>query len=95
MMLEADCTRCDETFVPHGVEPDDLIHGDRFDGQFCGGIGVVQGEWVPPGDTPQYYYPTTDGDSMILTPQEAHGLEDPLCSDPDCEFHHPEVREHA
>lgn len=49
-MLEAECTRCGETFVPHGEEPEDLIHGERndSDGEHCGGVGVITGEWVLP-----------------------------------------------
>lgn len=87
-MLEAKCTRtdCGETFVPHGVDAEDLIHGNRQDGEACGGIGVIQGEWVPPGDTPQYFH----GDE-ILTVQEIHGIEKPDCAEPQCIHHHPEL----
>lgn len=90
-MLEAECTRCKEIFVPHGVEPEDLIHGETFAGEACGGIGVVLGEWTPPGHTPQYYFSDRAGESLVLTNQEAHGIAEPHCSTPSCEFHHPEL----
>lgn len=86
-MLEAECTRCEEIFVPHGTDPEDLIHGETYAGEACGGIGVIQGEWYT--DRPRYYFP-----EGILTPQEKHGLDAPDCRDSDCEFHHPEVVEH-
>ena len=47
-MLEAECPRCGETFVPHSEDPEDLIHGETETGQECGGRGIVQGEWVAP-----------------------------------------------
>ena len=43
-MLEAECARCGETFIPDG--PDDLEHIEREDGARCGGQGVLRGEWV-------------------------------------------------
>jgi hypothetical protein len=45
-MMEAECTKCKETFIPHSEDPDDLIHGVTEAGQECGGVGIVQGEWV-------------------------------------------------
>lgn len=88
-MLEADCTRCKELFVPHGVEPGDLIHGETEAGDDCGGIGVILGEWTPPTGQTLYDFEKFKN----LTRQELHGVENPNCSDPDCEFHHPEVVE--
>jgi len=92
-MLEALCTRCDEIFVPHSTEPDDLIHGERqyTEGEIgipCGGIGIIQGAWLLPGGKP----PTKEMYDS-LAKMEEHGLAAPHCLDPDCEFHHPEVRE--
>lgn len=43
-MTEAFCTKCRETFVPDG--PDDLEHGVREDGEPCGGMGQITGDWV-------------------------------------------------
>lgn len=91
-MLEAECTRCKETFVPHQVSVEDLIHGETLDGRDCGGIGVILGEWLVPGEdsTNQLHA------QMIragIEAMEQHGWENPMCMDPDCEFHHPEVRE--
>jgi hypothetical protein len=86
-ILEAECTRCKETFVPHGTEPDELIHGVKENGEDCGGIGIIMGEWVPRDDTPLYDF----GKYRNLTAQELHGLENPGCPDPDCEWHHPEL----
>jgi hypothetical protein len=43
-MLEAECGRCGETFVP--TDEDDTIHGVREDGEACGGQGEITGEWV-------------------------------------------------
>lgn len=86
-MIEAECTRCGETFVPHGVTAEDLIHGFREGtDQECGGIGIIQGEWTLGGEEEQWQFDA-------LTKFEEHGKEMPDCSDPDCEFHHPEVRE--
>lgn len=45
-MMEAFCTECKETFIPHSEKPDDLIHGEREDGEFCGGLGQIVGAWV-------------------------------------------------
>lgn len=89
-MLEAKCTRCDEIFVPHGTDPKDLIHCFKgADGEEeCGGIGVIQGVWSIKGakDTVDMKF-----DSVVR--MERHGMDNPHCSDPDCEYHHPEVRE--
>jgi len=50
--IEAVCTKCDETFNPHGF--DDLIHTVRQDptgehpeseGEECGGQGEITGWW--------------------------------------------------
>lgn len=87
-MMEAECTRCKETFIPHGTEPIDLLHGDREDGEYCGGIGVIQGEWIAPGT--QAEYTEKFGDMVNLTAQEKHGLERPNCDHPDCPYHYPE-----
>lgn len=85
-MLEAECTRCREVFVPHGIEPEDIIHGETEAGEECGGIGIIQGEWGIPGETTWAHH-------RAITAQEKHGKEYPDCEDPDCEFHHPEVIE--
>ena len=85
-MLEAKCTRCEEIFVPHGVEPEDLVHVETYAGEDCGGLGIIQGEWIRPGDMSSHDY-------IHLQLLEAHAMEMPFCDDPDCEFHHPEVRE--
>lgn len=87
-MLEAECTRCKQIFVPHTTEDEDLIHGTRYDDSYCGGIGVIQGQWIRSIDDTRQL-------SDRLLPIEKHGLDMPHCSDPDCEFHHPEVREPA
>lgn len=86
-MLEAECTRCKEIFVPHGTALEDLIHGETEAGDECGGIGVIAGQWLRPGS------PAEDRLISVLTPQEKHGKENPDCEDPDCEFHHPELIE--
>lgn len=87
-MLEAECTRCHQIFVPHGVEPEDLIHGETEEGMECGGIGIIQGEWLGPRDFARMPL------KRYITKMEQHGKSMPNCSDPDCEFHHPEVIEH-
>ncbi len=79
-MLEAECTRCKETFNPEGTDPGDLIHAD------CGGIGVIQGQWNLPGRVP------TEEFNQPLTTQEQHGIERPNCSDSICQYHHPEPK---
>jgi hypothetical protein len=84
-MIDANCTRCGEHFVPHGFSPEELIHGERFlTGKECGGIGIITG-WSALQEAPQ--------DLTSLKKFEEHGRLNPNCSDPDCEFHHPEVRE--
>lgn len=92
-MIEAECTRCSEVFVPHGVAPEDLIHGENSKGNECGGIGVIQGFWYPEGSD------MTDDEFTVISKgiemMEKHGQDMPNCDDPDCEFHHPEVREYA
>jgi hypothetical protein len=85
-MLEAECTRCKEIFVPHGTSPEDLIHCYTEDETECGGIGVIQGAWVFSHEPPLDFAPL-----QLVLAQERHGKEFPNCSDPDCEFHHPEL----
>lgn len=89
-MMEANCTRCHETFIPGGTDPEDLIHGPKNDGAGpnCGGIGIITGEWVIPTHKLETYQHTW-GRMVNLSPQEVHGLEHPDCDDPDCEFHFP------
>jgi len=43
-MLQARCTKCKETFVPE--DENDLEHGVTEMGDPCGGLGVIEGEWV-------------------------------------------------
>lgn len=45
-ILQAECTVCNETFVPN--DEDDTIHAEREDGTPCGGLGIITGEWVAP-----------------------------------------------
>lgn len=88
-MLEAECTRCSEIFVPHGVDPEDLIHcyTEETDSE-CGGIGIIQGQWIFGDGAPNNWRAI-----RALTKMEMHGKEYPNCEDPDCEFHHPELIE--
>lgn len=89
-MLEAECTRCKEIFVPHGVEPDELIHGETEKGEPCGGIGIIQGQWFAPGESLENMLHT----KMIkfwVAEMEDHGRTMPNCQDRKCEFHHPEL----
>lgn len=88
-MMEAQCTRCKETFVPHSPDPEDLIHGETEAGTPCGGIGVIQGEWIAPGT--QEEYTERVGDMVNLTAQEKHGLEMPNCDSPNCPYHFPGI----
>lgn len=47
-MLEAECGKCGETFVPHGTTEEDLIHlYSEAQDQDCGGTGVILGEYIP------------------------------------------------
>jgi len=85
-MLEAICTRCSGVFVPHSTEPEDLVHLVRKDGTDCGGLGIIQGQWTIDGETRLVDY-------RDLQKLEEHARAMPFCEDPDCEFHHPEVRE--
>lgn len=90
MIMEADCTRCKETFVPHGVEPEDLIHCETEAGEECGGIGIIQGAWLAPGETPEtriYAIATR----LKIADQEQHALQFPNCKSPHCRYHHPEL----
>lgn len=88
-IYEAECTRCHETFTPHGIKPEDLIHGEDRRGQDCGGIGFLMGEWLRPGEAASI----TKEELASVQAMEKHGWDHPMCMDPDCEFHHPEVRE--
>jgi hypothetical protein len=81
-MIEAKCTRCQETFIPHSTKSEDLVHGETEMGRPCGGLGIILGH------TPEV---TLVED---LTLFEKHAQKMPNCDDPDCEFHHPEVREY-
>lgn len=83
--LEAKCTRCWETFVPHSTAAEDQVHGVTEDGVECGGLGVITRVFLP-GNTA---YPKLGH----LKKLEDHAQQMPNCSDPDCEFHHPEVKE--
>lgn len=87
-LLENRCTRCGEVFIPFGLFPEDMIHGETADGKPCGGIGVLAGQWIAPGTEQKFLKELGE----VLTPQERHGIENPECTDPDCEFHHPEVQ---
>lgn len=88
MQIEAECTRCKETFVPVSLDPEDLIHYGRDDGVTdCGGLGLVRGFHLYPGEMMPDFGP--------LRLLEAHALDMPNCSDPDCEFHHPDVIERS
>lgn len=59
-MLEAKCTKCEETFNPDDVN--DVIHLMREDGKFCGGLGHIQGEYKLP--TAPLQGPPPDYDAM-------------------------------
>lgn len=48
---EAKCTKCGETFNPHGPEDEDLIHLMRQDGELCDGQGVLTGFVKERGET--------------------------------------------
>jgi len=39
MRLEAICTDCAETFIP--ADEEDLEHGERENGDPCGGYGII------------------------------------------------------
>jgi hypothetical protein len=43
MILEARCQRCHEIFNP--ADEEDLTHLVRYDGEECGGPGVIFGSW--------------------------------------------------
>lgn len=88
--IEAVCTRCKEVFIPHGLDPEEILHGETEAGTPCGGIGDVMGEHLIPGEAPR----VTVKHEQYLDAAATHGWEKPDCDDPDCEFHHPEVREH-
>ena len=87
-MIEAICTRCRETFVPHQATPEDIIHGETEAGKECGGIGVIRGQWVTDARWTLEWK-----EVRLLVRMEMHGKEYPNCLDPDCEYHHPEVIE--
>lgn len=92
-MLEAECTRCKGVFVPHGTDPEDLIHCYTDEEEECGGIGIILGEWHAPDEATLGLDLFDIGEYKNLTAQEKHGVEHPSCDDPDCEFHHPELME--
>lgn len=51
-MLEAQCTKCGDAFVP--ADENDLEHfvrtsDDEHQGEPCGGRGVILGEWITRG----------------------------------------------
>lgn len=48
-MIEARCTRCEETFIP--ADDTDLEHVERVDGTACGGAGVIDRVVLAPGET--------------------------------------------
>lgn len=87
--IEAKCTRCQATFLLLGTDPEDLIHcyNEETDSE-CGGIGVIQGVWGLQGSKE-----IVDMKFTAVVQMERHGMDHPQCEDPDCEFHHPEVRE--
>ena len=86
MHMESKCTRCGEIFIPHSTKLEDLIHGETEMGKPCGGIGVIMGLWLTPGEERDTYF-----HSVVVF--ERHGKDNPHCDDPDCEFHHPELIE--
>lgn len=86
-MIEALCTRCNEIFLPHTVMMDDLIHGETYRGTPCGGIGVIQGQWILDLGTPPI--DRTLGQTRAVLQQEAHGKAEPNCDDPHCVWHFP------
>lgn len=89
-MLEAECTRCGETFVPHGVEPEDIIHGETADGDPCGGIGIIQGRWISLEQAGKTITEKWENFQQLI-PFEMHGRDEPSCNDPICKWHHPEL----
>lgn len=91
-LIEAECTRCHETFIPAEITPWDLIHGMRVDGGDCGGIGVLKGQWLTRAEIAVQPHISRNIVKWVEA-VEKHGWEHPMCNDPDCEFHHPEVIE--
>lgn len=89
-MLEAECTRCGETFIPHSVDPEDIIHGETAEGEPCGGIGVIQGRWVSLDEAGKSLAKKWENFQRLM-PFEKHGQEEPDCNDPTCEYHHPRI----
>jgi hypothetical protein len=51
-MIEATCTVCGEVFNP--ADEDDLEHGITDMGEECGGLGVIDGEWLLLGFDPDH-----------------------------------------
>lgn len=90
MLIEAKCTRCGDTFVPHTIELAELIHGERVDtGKECGGIGIVQGQWLTVQELADY--PNLSKLRIKEMAQfERHGRDFPHCADPHCVWHYPE-----
>ena len=86
-MIEAECTRCDETFIPGAITMTDLIHGQTEAEEPCGGIGVIQGQWVLDLSTPPL--DRTLGDTRAILQQETHGRLHPGCTDEHCFWHFP------
>jgi hypothetical protein len=87
-MIEARCTRCGEIFIPHSIDPPDMIHGQTEAETECGGIGVVEGEWVSPRQiAPES--PIAVRLSRFLKQMEVHGKAVPGCTDEHCVWHHP------
>lgn len=89
IFVEYTCRKCGETYLPDTPgEP----HGVEVTGQECGGVGdFAHIRWVSEdADTVDQVF----NDHMKFQIKlEEHELEMPDCADPDCEFHHPEMRE--
>lgn len=52
-LYEARCSYCGESFNPHSLEPEDLIHWVRFsDEEECGGVGYLAVSYYRSGETP-------------------------------------------
>src|SRR6478609_5738421 len=76
-LVEALCTECKETFIPHSEEPEDLIHGEQENGFPCGGQGVVVGTWTyhePPKTRTQVVMSTVSPNSAAVEDLAFRGL---------------------